>query len=71
MLNVIPFNPVEGLPYVTPSNTACDNFRSILERGGLTVQFRKRKGDKINAACGQLRRSNQGLVDLAPPTDSE
>jgi len=57
LVNVIPYNPVAGLPYRTPSAAAQKQFREILESGGLNVQFRQRKGDKINAACGQLRRS--------------
>lgn len=63
LLNVIPYNPVAGLPYETPSATAQMRFREILEMGGLNVQFRERKGDAINAACGQLRRSTP-----PPPT---
>lgn len=57
LLNVIPYNPVAGLPYRTPSPEAQQRFRAELERGGVEVRFRHRKGDKINAACGQLRRS--------------
>lgn len=57
LLNVIPYNPVQGLPYRTPSPTSQQQFRQILEAAGLTVQFRQKKGDKISAACGQLRRS--------------
>lgn len=57
LINVIPYNPVAGLPYKTPSTNAIGRFREVLERGGLTVKFRQRKGDKINAACGQLRRT--------------
>jgi 23S rRNA (adenine2503-C2)-methyltransferase len=56
LLNVIPFNPVAGLPYQTPSAEAIQRFRQVLLSGGLNVQFRQRKGDQINAACGQLRR---------------
>jgi 23S rRNA (adenine2503-C2)-methyltransferase len=56
LLNVIPYNPVAGLPYRTPSAEAVGRFRSVLETAGLTVRFRQRKGDQINAACGQLRR---------------
>jgi len=56
LLNVIPYNPVAGLPYTTPSLAAQNRFREILESAGINVQFRQRKGDKINAACGQLRR---------------
>ncbi len=58
LLNVIPYNPVAGLPYRTPTATAQRRFREILEAGGINVQFRERKGDAINAACGQLRRSS-------------
>jgi len=56
MLNVIPYNPVAGLPYRTPSPAAQRMFRETLERAGINVQFRERKGDQIDAACGQLRR---------------
>jgi 23S rRNA (adenine2503-C2)-methyltransferase len=62
MVNVIPFNPVEGLPYHTPSAAAQQTFRGILESRGLTVHFRHRKGDAIDAACGQLRRRTQQAV---------
>ncbi|MEM9367562.1 MAG: 23S rRNA (adenine(2503)-C(2))-methyltransferase RlmN [Planctomycetota bacterium] len=56
MLNVIPYNPVEGLPYQTPDRDTIALFRKTLEEGGINVNFRVRKGDDINAACGQLRR---------------
>jgi 23S rRNA (adenine2503-C2)-methyltransferase len=56
LLNVIPYNPVSGLPYRTPDLSAQRRFRKILEEGGLNVQFRERKGADIDAACGQLRR---------------
>jgi 23S rRNA (adenine2503-C2)-methyltransferase len=57
LLNVIPYNPVAGLPYRTPTATAQRRFREVLESRGVNVQFRERKGDAIDAACGQLRRS--------------
>ncbi len=57
MLNVIPYNPVSGLPYKTPTHQSIARFRQTLEEGGLNVQFRERKGDEIDAACGQLRRN--------------
>jgi 23S rRNA (adenine2503-C2)-methyltransferase len=59
MLNVIPYNPVAGLPYKTPSVASQRAFRQILEEGGVSVHFRHRKGDAIDAACGQLRRRSQ------------
>jgi 23S rRNA (adenine2503-C2)-methyltransferase len=57
LLNVIPYNPVADLPYRTPSASAQQKFREILEQAGINIQFRERKGDAIAAACGQLRRS--------------
>ena len=64
LLNVIPYNPVAGLPYQTPSAAAIRRFREILEHAGINVQFRERKGDEINAACGQLRRITPNVVSL-------
>jgi 23S rRNA (adenine2503-C2)-methyltransferase len=64
LLNVIPYNPVVGLPYQTPSGNAVNRFRDILLAGGLNVKFRQRKGDDINAACGQLRRSTPALSQI-------
>jgi 23S rRNA (adenine2503-C2)-methyltransferase len=59
LLNVIPYNPVAGLPYGTPTQERRQAFRAILEQGGVRVKFRHRKGNRIDAACGQLRRSQQ------------
>jgi len=57
LVNVIPYNPVPGLPYRAPSSSASARFVEVLRRGGLNVKIRYRKGRGINAACGQLRRS--------------
>ncbi|MEZ6092196.1 MAG: 23S rRNA (adenine(2503)-C(2))-methyltransferase RlmN [Pirellulaceae bacterium] len=65
LLNVIPYNPVQGLPYKTPSNAAITRFREVLQQGGINVQFRTRKGSDIDAACGQLRR-NRNLLSSLP-----
>ena len=62
IVNVIPFNPVAGLPYRTPSTAAQQAFRRTLEDRGLSVHFRHRKGDAIDAACGQLRRRTPGAA---------
>src|SRR6056297_1076358 len=59
LVNVIPYNPVAGLPYQTPSAARIAEFRAILEGAGVNVQFRQRKGSEIDAACGQLRRNRQ------------
>jgi 23S rRNA (adenine2503-C2)-methyltransferase len=61
LLNVIPYNAVSGLPYRTPSHKGQERFLAILRDAGINVQVRERKGDKIDAACGQLRRT--GMTD--------
>ena len=70
MLNVIPYNPVEGLPYETPTADAIHRFRKILVEGGINVLFRQRKGDRIQAACGQLRRLRATTGDSLPVIQS-
>jgi 23S rRNA (adenine2503-C2)-methyltransferase len=67
LLNVIPYNPVAGLSYATPSGNAINKFRDILLKGGINVKFRQRKGEDINAACGQLRRETQLAQIAASP----
>ena len=55
-VNLIPFNEVEGLPYRRPTDEAISAFVAQLQRAGVSVKVRKRKGSEIDAACGQLRR---------------
>ena len=56
-VNLIPYNPVAGLPYGRPEPEAVDRFVAILRDRGVSVTVRKTKGRAIDAACGQLRRS--------------
>jgi len=56
LINLILYNPVQGLPYQTPSAAATKRFVAMLAQGGLNAVLRHRKGDRIDAACGQLRR---------------
>lgn len=56
LINLIPYNPVPDLPYHTPASAVTAEFVEIITRGGLTANIRYRKGDRIHAACGQLRR---------------
>ncbi len=54
-VNLIPFNRVEGLPYAPPPPERTEAFAAILEERGVVVHLRRRRGDDIDAACGQLR----------------
>ncbi len=57
-VNLIPWNPVSGLPYDPTPLAQCTRFCQILEEGGLKVTLRREKGQDIDAACGQLRRTH-------------
>tara|TARA_R110001592_G_scaffold128263_2_gene340351 strand:- start:49 stop:1056 length:1008 start_codon:yes stop_codon:yes gene_type:complete len=57
-VNLIPWNPVSGLPYNPTPMADCTRFCTILEEGGLKVTLRREKGQDIDAACGQLRRTH-------------
>jgi 23S rRNA (adenine2503-C2)-methyltransferase len=54
-VNLIPWNPVEGMPYQPSPPAAIAAFREYLAVRGLPVSVRDTKGSRISAACGQLR----------------
>ncbi len=61
-VNLIPYNPVAGLPYGRPEPEAVDRFVAVLRERGVSVTVRKTKGRAIDAACGQLRRTLESPV---------
>jgi 23S rRNA (adenine2503-C2)-methyltransferase len=54
-VNLIPYNPVEGLLWKRPDRDRCKMFQHTLQSHGVTGTLRIEKGTDINAACGQLR----------------
>lgn len=56
-VNLIPINPdpVLGGEMVPPAAEAVEAFRERLRRHRLVATVRRRRGDEVNAACGQLR----------------
>ena len=65
-VNLIPFNPVDGLPWRRPDKEAVSMFRQALEARQVTATVRKRKGADIDAACGQLRRQSEESLQSKP-----
>lgn len=53
-INLIPWNPVNILPFESPSSNEVHIFVDLLEKAGLNVTLRKKRGQKIGGACGQL-----------------
>lgn len=59
LVNLIPYNPVGGKIYKTPSKSKQREFYKILKDRNVNVTLRETKGQDIAAACGQLRAENQ------------
>ncbi|NLF16522.1 MAG: 23S rRNA (adenine(2503)-C(2))-methyltransferase RlmN [Lentisphaerae bacterium] len=57
-INLIPCNPVDATQ-TTPGAAAVRRFESAVRALGAKITVRQRKGDRIQAACGQLRRRPQ------------
>jgi len=53
-INLIPMNPVEGSGYGAPSTTRVTEFQRVLSAAGYSCFVRTRRGDEVDAACGQL-----------------
>jgi 23S rRNA (adenine2503-C2)-methyltransferase len=69
-VNLIPYNPIAGLPFKRPEPAVVSRFAMILREGGINVTVRRTKGRVIDAACGQLRRrldgfENGGKIDAS------
>ncbi len=58
-VNLIPLNRVEGNPLEPPSWDDVDAFQAVLRDRGVANFVRRRKGDDIAAACGQLALRNE------------
>jgi 23S rRNA (adenine2503-C2)-methyltransferase len=55
-VNLIPFNPVDDIPFKSSPAIHVRAFQHLLENHGIAVTARLRRGADIDAACGQLRR---------------
>jgi 23S rRNA (adenine2503-C2)-methyltransferase len=54
VVNLIPWNPVPGLPYRESRPEAVEEFQVRLKSRGVSVTRRYRRGRGIEGACGQL-----------------
>jgi 23S rRNA (adenine2503-C2)-methyltransferase len=60
-VNLIPFNPVLGLPFKATPTERVKAFSAILATNKIQVTERLRRGADIDAACGQLRRREDSI----------
>ena len=65
LVNVIPYNTVEGLDWERPDDAHCHLFRNTIRDTGIVTTMRIEKGHDIDAACGQLRlkqETSEGII---------
>jgi 23S rRNA (adenine2503-C2)-methyltransferase len=53
-VNLIPMNPIAASDLRPPAMTVVLSFQRILCDAGLSCFIRRRRGDDVDAACGQL-----------------
>ena len=55
MMNLIPYNSVEGMPWKRPSMERAAEMARVLHRRGVLTKLRQSAGQDVDAGCGQLR----------------
>ena len=58
-INILAYNPVEGLDFIRPTDEEVDAFARKLYPRLPAVMVRKSRGTDVNAACGQLAAQRQ------------
>jgi 23S rRNA (adenine2503-C2)-methyltransferase len=58
-VNLIPWNST-GILYRKPAPVRIEQFRQVLLSKGIETEVRRERGEDIDAACGQLRRKEEG-----------
>ena len=58
-VNVIEYNPVEGVDFVKSKVDKIEAFAQYLKKNGVSITVRRSRGKDIDAACGQLANKNQ------------
>ena len=61
-VNLIPFNPVSSFNFMPPSGKEVKEFQDILKNHDVNSTIRAQRGADIDAACGQLRLRDKGLI---------
>lgn len=54
LVNLIPWNPIDTLPFSSPTEAEVRKFTSTLKSLGINYSIRREKGRSADAACGQL-----------------
>ena len=57
-VNLIPVNPIKERDYRQSGKEQIQQFKSIIEKSGISATVRREMGRDIDGACGQLRRKH-------------
>ena len=63
ILNMIPFNTVEGMPWQRPSWEKAAAIARHLHRRGILTKLRQSAGQDVDGGCGQLRARSGGVTE--------
>ena len=55
VLNMIPFNTVDGVDFGRPSRERCEQMARTLHERGILTKLRYSAGQDVDGGCGQLR----------------
>jgi len=64
VLNMIPYNTVEGLPYRRPDWEKAADLARQLHRRGVLTKLRRSAGQDVDGGCGQLRARGKVAIPI-------
>lgn len=67
VLNMIPFNAVEGVGFNRPAWARCEQIARTLHARGILTKLRNSAGQDVDAGCGQLRARAARQVQFHAP----
>jgi len=70
VLNFIPYNTVEGLPYRRPAWERAAHMARELHRRGVLAKLRRSAAQDVEGGCGQLRARSQAVAFMPRPKDA-
>ncbi|WP_293766020.1 RNA methyltransferase [uncultured Aquitalea sp.] len=65
LLNIIPYNSVEGDSFQRPSAERVDHFKRYLHAHGVLTKIRDSAGQDVDGGCGQLRARAAHVIDAS------
>ncbi len=70
VLNMIPFNAVDGVDYRRPTWDRCREIARTLHRRGILTKLRQSAGQDVEGGCGQLRARAERPVAIVRRSDA-